>query len=284
MRCLFFLSALGLVVPSTQADEPKKVEAEHYQVPYRLTIPKHIMVRAKINGKGPFNFILDTGAPALFLATKVADKLGVKSDKGWGKFDRFEIEGGLVVKDAIGRIETPFQLEGMNGMGLAGAELHGVIGYNILAQYRMEIDFTKDKMVWTKLDWKPKEPMGLREKGGGGGAGGLELVGSLMKIFGGLLGRKANPDISPRGFLGLEVMEDDGITIVKSVLPNGPAAEAGLQAGDRIIKFRGRSIYGLDEFMKYSSRAVGGESVEAVIKRGKDSPEKTITIKTGEGF
>ena len=49
-------------------------------------MPKHILVRAKINGKGPFNFILDTGAPALFVSTKVCDKIGVKSDKkGWGK-------------------------------------------------------------------------------------------------------------------------------------------------------------------------------------------------------
>ena len=40
----------------------------------------------------------------------------------------------------------------MNGLGLAGVELHGMIGYNILARYRMDIDFTKDKMVWTPLE------------------------------------------------------------------------------------------------------------------------------------
>ena len=34
-------------------------------------------------------------------------------------------------------------------MGFAGAELHGIIGYNVLARYRMEIDFTRDKMTWT---------------------------------------------------------------------------------------------------------------------------------------
>ena len=40
---------------------------------HRLKRGLHIVVRAKINGKGPFNFILDTGAPALFVATKVAE-------------------------------------------------------------------------------------------------------------------------------------------------------------------------------------------------------------------
>src|SRR5271169_3535874 len=147
MRHLLLLLALGLLAPPLRADEPKKAEVEQFQVPYRLTIPKHIMVRAKINGKGPFNFILDTGAPALFVSTAVCKKLGIEPDKtGWGTFDKFEIEGGVVIPKAKGRIEDPFQLEGMNGMGLAGAELHGVIGYNLLARYRIEIDLTKDKM------------------------------------------------------------------------------------------------------------------------------------------
>ena len=64
-------------------------------MPYRVTNFNHVMVRAKINGQGPFNFIVDTGTPALFVADAVADKIGVKKDKkGWGTFDTFEIEGG----------------------------------------------------------------------------------------------------------------------------------------------------------------------------------------------
>src|SRR5581483_11912212 len=133
MRRLLPLLAVGLLASPLRADEPRKAP-EKFEVPYRLTLPKHILIRAKINNKGPFNFILDTGAPALFIATKVADKIGLDSDKnGWGTIDRFEIEGGVVIPKAKARIETPFQLEGMNGMGLAGCELHGIIGYNILA-------------------------------------------------------------------------------------------------------------------------------------------------------
>src|SRR4051794_33629083 len=163
------LAVLGLSA-SAEGAEPAKAQGKRFEVPYRLTVPKHILVRAKINGKGPYNFILDTGAPALFVSTKVCDKLGVKADKkGWGTFERFEIEGGLVVPNARGRIENPFQLEGMNGLGLAGVELHGVIGYNILSRYRMEIDFTRDKMTWTELDFLPEPPKGLGGKGGGQG-------------------------------------------------------------------------------------------------------------------
>src|SRR6266704_386511 len=84
---------------SAKKTEPAKAgEWKAIEVPYRLTDVKHVLIRAKINGKGPFNFILDTGAPALFVSTAVCKKLGIEPDKnGWGAFDRFEIEGGVVV-------------------------------------------------------------------------------------------------------------------------------------------------------------------------------------------
>src|SRR5437764_15111452 len=113
----FFLTFVFLgLAPSLLADEDKKPEATTYNVPYRLTTTQHVLVRAKINGKGPFNFILDTGAPALFVAKKTAEAAGVTADKrGWATFDRFEVEGGVVVESAKGRADDLFQLEGMNG-------------------------------------------------------------------------------------------------------------------------------------------------------------------------
>src|SRR3954468_16820063 len=167
MRRLLLLLALGLLAPPLQADEPKKDPLEQFEVPYRLTIPKHVLVRAKINGKGPYNFILDTGAPALFVAEPLCKKLGIKGDANhWGTFDRFEIEGGVVLEKVRGRVETPFQLEGMNGLGMAGVEVHGMIGYDVLPRYRITIDFTRKKMTWTPLPYKPAPPMGMGAKGG----------------------------------------------------------------------------------------------------------------------
>ena len=102
------------------------------------------------------NLIIDTGAPLLFVATKVGKELGLKADDDcWATLDRFEIEGGVVQEKTKCRVDTPFQLEGMNGMGLAGAELHGVLGYTVLAKYRMQFDFTKNKLLWTPLLVEP---------------------------------------------------------------------------------------------------------------------------------
>src|SRR5438552_12855260 len=128
------LSTLLLACPAL-ADEPK-AKTTVFQVPYRLTNTMHIMVRAKINGQGPFNFIVDTGAPMLVVATPIGKKLGLVPDKkGWTTLDRFEIEGGAVRPKMKCRVETPFQLEGMNGLGMAGMELHGMMGYTVLAHY-----------------------------------------------------------------------------------------------------------------------------------------------------
>ena len=62
-------------VNKTAADEPKK-GAKAHPVPFKLTDTQHVMVRVKINGKGPFNFIVDTGAPIMFVATPVGKKAG----------------------------------------------------------------------------------------------------------------------------------------------------------------------------------------------------------------
>ncbi|MGZ3392414.1 MAG: aspartyl protease family protein, partial [Isosphaeraceae bacterium] len=67
-----------------------------FQVPYRLTDTNHFLVRVRINSKGPFNFLVDSGAPALFIATETAKKVGLKAarDRFWTPVDRFDIEGG----------------------------------------------------------------------------------------------------------------------------------------------------------------------------------------------
>src|SRR5216683_3278701 len=150
MRFAILSLILASFSPPLWAEETKTSSSTTYQIPYRLTSTNHVLVRVKINGKGPYHFIVDTGAPALFVSTAVCRKLGIERDKqGWGTFERFAIEGGVVLNQARGRVEDPFQLEGMNGLGLAGTELHGIIGYSVLARFRLEFDFTKDKMAWT---------------------------------------------------------------------------------------------------------------------------------------
>jgi hypothetical protein len=279
------MAVLGLATPAG-AEGPAPLGrsqtplAQSFLVPYRLTKAKHVLVRAKINGKGPYNFIVDTGAPALFVAVPVARKLGTKADnKGWGTFDRFEIEGGVVLAPVKGRIETPPQIEGMNALGLAGVELHGLIGYDVLARFRLELDLTRDKMVWTPLDYQPKASLAL---GGGRGSGGLDLLGSLMKSVGSLLGTRAGPPLRLRGFLGVELKDDEENPVVQAVLAQGPAGRAGVKVGDRITHIQKRAVLDAADVQRYVSRKKSGDEVTLTVQRGPKTQD--ITVKLGEGL
>jgi hypothetical protein len=282
-----FILMLGLTAltfaPPTQADQPEKTKkkeaAKPVSVPFRLTDTQHIMVRAKINGKGPYNFIIDTGAPALFVATAIGKKLGVETDKNnWGTFDKFEIEGGAVLTKMKGRVEDPFQLEGMNNMGLAGAELHGIIGYTVLARYRIEIDFSKDKMVWTPLDFNPPTPAGLT----GGATKEMNAMAGMAKFATALLGKRSTPEILPRGFLGVELAEKDGSVLIKGVLANSPAAAAGLKIGDSITQFKGKEVKSISALTEIAAKLKALETVSLTVLRGDEV--RKVELQTGEGL
>jgi hypothetical protein len=281
-RILWLFPFIALVLAPVRADEPARREkkpAQAVDVPYRLTDTQHVLVRIKINGKGPLNFIVDTGAPLLFVATPVAKKIGLEADKGWATLDKLEFEGGLTQTKVKCRVETPFHLEGMNGMGLAGAELHGILGYTVLAKYRMEFDFTRDKMKWTPLDFDPPPPQPIGAKGG---TGGLEVIGGMLKFLGPLLGLRPAPPPVARGFLGVELEEKDGAVLVKAVLAKSPGAGAGLQAGDRLEKIQGKVVKSMADVHKQTTRVEAGQVVRMNIQRGDDRQE--ITIKAGEGL
>ena len=277
--CVLLVSLIG---GYAFADEPKtpvkpaKNESS-FEIPYRLTDTKHVLVRIKINGKGPFNFILDTGAPAMFVTKAIAKKAGL-SDKGWAKFDTLVVEGGLSVPNARGRIEDLFQLEGMNSLGLAGTELHGVIGYEVLARFRITYDFTKDKLTWVPLDFKPPALQGI----GGGGQGSLELIGPIVKIFGGLMGIQANFNTTQRGFLGAVLADAKSGIVVDQVWPGGPAEKAGLQKGDLITTAKSSEVTAAGDLHKLTAKMKSGDRLVLTVKR--DGDEKTVTVELGKGF
>ncbi|MCI0680835.1 MAG: PDZ domain-containing protein [Gemmataceae bacterium] len=276
-RFTAWLCAIFVFPAAVVADEPK-ADAKPAPVPYRLTDTQHVLVRVKINGKGPYNFIVDTGCPVLIVATAVAKKAGLTPEKNWATLDTLELEGGLVQKKVKARIETPFQLEGMNGMGLAGVELHGLLGYSVLAKYKMEFDFTRDRLKWKPLAFDPPPPVPIGIKGG---TGGMELMGGLVKMLTFLSGLKPGPPPVPRGFLGFEMEENDQAVTVGSVLDKGPAAAAGLKKGDRIQEIDGVKIDSIADVHRKAARLLPGQVWRVQIQRGDEQRELKITAGNG---
>lgn len=271
------LAARGDDKPEKKADakKPEKIE-----VPYRLTSTNHLMVRTKINGKGPFHLIVDTGAPAVFVTKNVAKKAGADTDeKGWASFDTFELEGGLKVEKTRGRVEDLVQVDGMNSMGLAGIELHGVIGYNVLARYRIEYDLTSDRLLFEPLAFDPPPPEKLKVKGGGGD---IQSMGPMVKMMAAFLGIKPNFELVPRGFTGIEFEEKDGKVLVKTVLAGSPAEKAGLKVGDHIERVKTASIDSEKDLARALAKAGIGTKWKFTIKRGDKAIE--LDVELGKGL
>jgi hypothetical protein len=300
---LLSLTAL-LVSADLRADgEPPTVVrdpqiGQSFRVPYRLTDTNHFLVRVRINGKGPFNFLVDSGAPALFIATETAKKaeLHVDPNSFWTPVDRFDFEGGSRLSKVKARVEDPFQLVGMNALGLPGVSIDGILGFTILARFRLEIDLTKDRMIWTRIDHDPRDPPVPDQKLGGdhgnapAGVQAMRMLGPLAKGLAFLTGKQPEEEQHPRGFLGLEWIEQivsaQKQVLVQSVFTGLPAAQGGIQPGDQIVKIGERKIGGLKDTRTALANVHAGDPVVFIIRRGscESAREVALTLIAREGL
>ena len=291
----------ALALDSQEGAQPARAHdpqiGQSFQVPYRLTDTNHFLVRVRINGKGPFNFLVDSGAPALFIATETAKKIGLKANPAefWTGVDRLDFEGGVQLDGVKARVDDPFQLVGMNALGLPGASIDGILGFTILARFRLEIDLTKDRMTWTRLDHEPRDPPVPKHKPGEDGAAPLGIqamnaLGSLAKGLAFVIGKQPEEEQNPRGFLGLEwseqVKSGRKQVEVRGVLKDSPAAHGGLQPGDHILRINDRAIEGLKGARAALAEVRPGDAVPLIVHRGSGagSRELSLTLTAGEGL
>jgi len=166
----------------------------------------------------------------------------------------------------------------MNAFGMAGEELHGIMGYVLLSHYRMEIDLKRDYLVWTRLNFKPDPPVSLGIKEAD--PTGMEKLGGLMEGLALFMPKKPAP--APRGFLGVELEQKGDDVVVKNVLKKSPADAAKLQAGDRITEVQELPVFTTGDFFRHTARILAGETVRLTVLRG--AAKKEITITVGEGL
>jgi len=261
-----------------------------YKVPYRATETNHALVRVRVNGKGPFNFLVDTGAPALYVGTKAAKEVGLEPSKSgyWTTVDRLDFEGGPSLAKIQGRVEDPFQLVGMNALGLPGAAIDGILGYSVLARFRIELDPTTDRMTWTRLDFNPRMPFVPRMKEGEGVPAevrAMDAIGPLAKFAALMVGKQPEDQLHPRGYLGLELAGNepgrDGVAVAR-VLEGSPAARGGVSAGDRLLTLGGRDVKDRQAAHKAVAEVRPGDRVPARVRRGAE--ELDLTLTAGDGL
>ena len=81
-------------------------------------------------------------------------------------------------------------------------------------------------------------------------------------------------------YLGVQVRDaDDGVEIT-GLADDGPAAQAGLRAGDVITELGGKQVEGASALTSLVDERKPGDSVEVKIRRGGDT--QTLTVELGE--
>jgi PDZ domain/Aspartyl protease len=114
---------------------PENQSSAH--VPFEL-LANCPYIKVKVNGKGPFLFVIDTGSIDTVFASETISELGIRSADSSDKPGNveFAFAGGLQVKTES--VDT-LSLSGL--WPLIGRRTYGIIGYDVLKQFVVEFDY-----------------------------------------------------------------------------------------------------------------------------------------------
>ena len=87
-------------------------------------------------------------------------------------------------------------------------------------------------------------------------------------------------DREGRGFLGVAGMDTPGGVRILEVVPGGPADEAGVEAGDRVVAFDGVEISSMEQLADLVGATEPGTEAELVL--GGPDGGRTVTVTIGE--
>jgi predicted aspartyl protease len=107
-----------------------------------------ILLPVKVNGRGPFEFILDTGAGTSLLSSELAKQLEVKvvgSTEGQSAGGKVSVSLAKVDSFAVGEAkmdDVDVGIVDLSHIGKTiGAKIDGDLGYNFLKHFRITIDY-----------------------------------------------------------------------------------------------------------------------------------------------
>lgn len=112
-----------------------------------------ILLPVEVNGEGPFEFILDTGAGTSLLSPELGQKLGVKiigSKEGQSAGGAVSVSLAKVDSLAVGSTklnDVDVGLVDLSHIGRTiGAKIDGDLGYNFLKHFRITLDYRRSKI------------------------------------------------------------------------------------------------------------------------------------------
>ena len=81
----------------------------------------------------------------------------------------------------------------------------------------------------------------------------------------------------PRGYLGVYLADGDAAVIADAV-EGGPAAEAGVLAGDVIVSIDGSEVASVKELVGALRETAPGQAIELSVRRGEDQEQLSVTL------
>ena len=130
-----------------------------------VTVPMHryngwAVIDAKVNGNGPFKFILDTGAPGMFVDSRFAEKMGLAPHPDFGGMQiRVAGPGGGGVPASLHLAETvrigDAKLIELKLLALEmplSSHIAGVIGMGVFKNCLLTFDYPASKVTFARGD------------------------------------------------------------------------------------------------------------------------------------
>lgn len=284
MRYLISSLLIVALVPAARAQETARAQdaPKAVKVPFILMPTGHFLVSVKLNDKGPYKLIFDTGAPTMLINNRIAKESGVVGKKasaplfspfgamGPGmKAKSFEI-GPLKAADVpVMVMDHPTVKAFSDYFRREHGSIDGIVGFPFFARYRMVVDYEAKELTFTPNGYKPGDVME-----------------SMMKMLMGGSQNQGKPKVvGPAGQWGLVVDkeakdEDAGVTI-KTVMEGSAAQKAGLKPGDRLLTIDGRWTDSVGDTYQAAGFVKAGKAVSVVIKRDGKEMKLTVTPATG---
>jgi hypothetical protein len=270
----------GLVAgPAALADDSptklKATEAKPVIVPFELLKSQHMAIQVKLNGKGPYRLIFDTGAPFNVINNRIAKESGVLDPKKkQGGIPLFGMGGPQVVKEfeaGGAKIEKmPVMVMDHPTVSMISkilGPIDGIVGFPFFARYKTTIDYQRKELMLVPNGYEPAD----------------FLEGMMKKM---MAGPPKDPAVlAPAGLWGMVVEkasddEEAGVA-VKEVLSGGAAEAAGIKPGDRLLTLDGRWTDTVSDTFAAAGAAKPGREIEVTVKRG--SKELKLKATPGRG-
>jgi hypothetical protein len=275
-HALLAILAIALLnCPTARAEEKKPAKA--VTVPFELLKSGHMAVQVKVNGKGPFTLIFDTGAPMSLVNNKLAKSAGLLKDMPAPLFPIFGAMGEAKIKtlDVGGAKESDVPAIVMDHPTVEqiskflGKEISGLVGFPFFARFKMTIDYKAKTMTLTPSGYKPPDVMKAMN----------------AAIMGVVLSKEQTKHLAPAAQWGVvagkEIGDDKDGVDVKEVVAGSAADKAGLKRGDRLLTLDGRWTDSLADLYDAAGYVKAGTTVKVRIQRGGKEMDLEVTPTKG---